>query len=338
MKIRAFAANSIGDKLNPFEYDSKTLKNDEVEMDVQYCGICHSDLHMLYNDWNITRYPFVPGHEIIGKISEVGEEVINLQKDQIVGIGWKSRSCQKCEQCLTGYHNLCSFGEDVIVGRYGGFADRVHCQDVWAIPIPQNMNPKTAGPLFCGGITVFTPMYQNNIKATDHIGVVGIGGLGHMALKFLRAWGCEITAFSTNPEKEKEARDFGAHHFVSTLDNDSIKLMQNRFRMILVTSFADLDWNGYVNMLKPGGNLHIVGAVGPIQKLEVFPLISGQKSISGSPIGNPSMISNMLEFCSRHNIEPMVEEYHMSEVNQALDRLKSGKARYRIVLKNDLKP
>ncbi len=338
MKIKAFAANSIGEKLNYFEYKRDSLKSDEIEVDVQYCGVCHSDLHMLNNDWLITQYPFVPGHEIIGKISQIGDDVANLQTGQIVGIGWKSRSCQKCEQCMTGYHNLCLLGEDVIVGRYGGFANKVHCQDVWAIPIPQNMNPKIAGPLFCGGITVFTPLYQNNIKATDHVGVVGIGGLGHMALKFLKSWGCEITAFSTNYQKEKEARGFGAHHFVNTSDRESLKLMQNRFKMILVTAFADLDWNSYVNMLKPGGNLHIVGAVGAIKALDVFPLISGQRSISGSPIGNPTMITNMLEFCNRHNIEPMVEEYPMSDVNQAFERLKSGKTRYRIVLKNDFNP
>lgn len=337
MRIRAFAAKDAGEKLNYFEYNRDSLNNDEIEIDVQYCGICHSDLHMLNNDWKITQYPFVPGHEIIGKISQVGSHVRNLHVGQSVGIGWKSRSCLTCEQCMTGYHNRCLFGEDVIVGRYGGFADKVHCQDIWAIPLPKNMNLKTAGPLFCGGITVFTPIYQNNIKATDHVGVIGIGGLGHMALKFLKSWGCEVTAFSTSPQKEKEAREFGAHHFVNTTDSDSLKSLENRFNMILVTSNVDLDWNGYVNALKPGGNLHIVGAAGAMKTLDVFPLISGQKSISGSPIGNPSMISKMLEFCYRHNIEPMIEEYPMSEINQAFDRLKSGKARYRIVLNNDFK-
>ena len=336
MKIQAYASDQIGGKLEYFEYDKNSLKDDEVEIDVQYCGICHSDLHMLNNDWGITQYPFVPGHEIIGKISSKGKTVQHLDIGQTVGIGWRSRSCLICDQCMTGYHNRCLNGEDVIVGRYGGFANKVHSQNIWAIPIPSGVDPKTTGPLFCGGITVFSPIIQNNIKATDHVAVVGIGGLGHMALKFLKAWGCEITAFSTNPEKEKEARNFGAHHFLSSSDPSTLKMIENRFDMVLVTSNGDLDWNGYINTVKPGGKIHVVGAVDPL-KMDVFPLISGEKSIGGSPIGSPAVIAEMLNFCKRHNITPVTEEFSLSKVNEALDHLKSGKARYRIVLKNDFK-
>jgi len=333
MTIQAYAAHKANGKLESFEYELDSLKPDEVDVDVEYCGICHSDLHMLKNEWGITQYPFVPGHEIIGKVSAIGDMVSHLEVGQYVGVGWRARSCLICDQCLSGHHNRCLKGEDVIVGRYGGFADKVRCQAVWAFPLPKNINIKTAGPLFCGGITVFNPIIQNNIKATDHVAVVGIGGLGHMALKFLNSWGCEVTVFSTNPEKEKEARQFGAHNFLNSL---TLRSSANIFDMVLVTTNVDLDWDLYINMLRPGGKLHIVGAA-PQIKATVSPLVSGERSIGGSPIGGPATINMMLDFCNRHAIEPVIEEFPISRVNEALSHLESGKARYRIVLRNDLK-
>jgi len=335
MKIHAYAAHKAGDQLQPFDYTVDALKPDEVEIDIEYCGICHSDLSMLNNDWGITHYPFVPGHEIIGKISAVGNMVKHLNIGQYVGLGWRARSCLICDQCISGHHNRCTNGEDVIVGRYGGYANKVRCQALWAFPLPKNIDMKTAGPLFCGGITVFNPLIQNNIKSTSHVAVIGIGGLGHLALKFLNAWGCEVTAFSTNPNKEKEIRQFGAHHFINSNDKKAIESSANKFDMVLVTSNVELDWNAYINTIKPGGKLHIVGAA-PSVKVDVFSLISGEKSISGSPIGSPSTIKMMLDFCNRHSIAPLVEEYQLSRVNEAIERLKEGKARYRIVLKNNL--
>ena len=336
MNIQAYAAHHAGGKLESFTYNVDSLKSDEVEVDIEYCGICHSDLSMLNNDWGITQYPFVPGHEIIGKISAIGNNVNHLKIGQYVGIGWRSRSCLICDQCLTGYHNRCVNGEDVIVGRFGGYANKVRCQAIWAFPLPENLDIKSAGPLFCGGITVFNPIIQNNIKPIHHVGVVGIGGLGHLALKFLNAWGCEVTAFSTNPNKEEETRRFGAHNFLNTNDPTVIETSKNKFDMVLVTSNVDLDWNAYINTLRPGGKLHIVGAA-PSVKADVFSLISGEKSIGGSPIGSPATITAMLDFCNRHSISPVIEEFPLSKVNDAIEHLKEGKARYRIVLKNDLK-
>ncbi|MBA3750042.1 MAG: NAD(P)-dependent alcohol dehydrogenase [Nitrosopumilus sp.] len=332
--IHAYASHKQDGKLEPFEYELGSLKPDEVEIDVEYCGICHSDLHMLKNEWGITQYPFVPGHEIVGKVSAVGEMVKHLKIGQYVGLGWRSRSCLVCDQCLSGNHNLCFKGEDVIVERHGGFANKVRCQAVWAFLLPDNINVKTAGPLFCGGITVFNPIIQNNINATDHVAVVGIGGLGHMAIKFLNAWGCEVTAFSTNYEKEKETRKFGAHNFLNTRDTDTLKSATNRFDMVLVTSNVDIDWDAYINTLRPGGKLHIVGAASQL-KTTIFPLISSEKSIGGSPTGGPATIYKMLDFCNRHEIEPVIEEFPLSKVNEAMAHLEAGKARYRIVLRND---
>ncbi len=335
MTIQAYASPKLGDKLERFEYEVGSLKPDEIEINVEYCGICHSDLHMLKNEWGITHYPLVPGHEIVGKVSAIGDMVKHLKVGQYVGLGWNARSCLMCDQCLSGHHNRCLSGEDVIVGRHGGFADKVRCQGLWAFPLPSNLNIKTAGPLFCGGITVFNPIIQNNINSTSDVAVVGIGGLGHMALKFLNAWGCEVTAISTNPDKEREAREFGANHFLNSKNHGSLETSANRFDMVLVTSNAELDWDAYINTLRPGGKLHIVGAASQV-KATVSSLISNEKSIGGSPTGSPSTIVKMLNFCKRHNIEPVTEEFPLSKVNEAMAHLESGKARYRIVLRNDI--
>ena len=334
MNIQAYAAHEPRGKLESFHYELGALKPDEVELDIEYCGICHSDLSMLKNDWGLTRYPFVPGHEIIGKVASIGNMVNHLKVGQYVGLGWRARSCLVCDQCLSGYHNRCLKGEDVIIGRHGGYADKTRCQALFAFPLPNNINIKTAGPLFCGGITVFNPIIQNNIKPTDHVAVVGIGGLGHMAIKLLDAWGCEVTAISTNPEKEREAQEFGADQFINSKISDALKPYTNNFDMVLVTANVDLDWDSYIGTLRPGGKLHIVGAASQL-KATVFPLISGEKSMGASPGGSPAEILKMLDFCSRHGIEPIIEEFPLCRVNDAMARLESGKARYRIVLRND---
>src|ERR671911_2626511 len=264
MKIQAYAAQQAGGKLQSFDYNVDSLKSDEVEVDVEYCGICYSDLSMLNNDWGITQYPLVPGHEIVGKVSAIGNMVKHLRIGQYVGIGWRARSCLICDQCMSGHHNRCANGEDVIVGRYGGYANKVRCQAAWAFPLPKNIDIKSAGPLFCGGITVFNPIIQNNIKSTDHVAVVGIGGLGHMAIKFLNSWGCEVTAISTNPQKEKEAIEFGADHFINTTGADALKPYSNRFDMVMVTANVDLNWDSYIKTLRSGGRLHIVGAASQV--------------------------------------------------------------------------
>jgi uncharacterized zinc-type alcohol dehydrogenase-like protein len=335
MTIKAYAAQTAGGKLEPFEYDPGELAVDQVEINISSCGICHSDLSMLSNDWEMTEYPFVPGHEIVGKIGAVGERVTHLKPGQTVGLGWFSQSCMTCSECMSGNHNLCPTAEGVIVGRHGGFANKVRAHEGWVTPLPEGINVATAGPLFCGGITVFNPIIQNNIRPTDHVGVVGIGGLGHMALRFLKAWGCEVTAFSTSPDKEAEARELGAHHFVNSRDSDALANLANSFDMILVAVNVELDWDGYISTLRPQGKLHIVGAA-PSVSAAVFPLILGQKSIGGSPLGSPAMTATMLEFSARHGIEPVTETFPMSEVNDALEKLRSGKPRYRLVLENDL--
>lgn len=332
--IHAYAAHEPNGELKPFEYEPGPLGDEEVEIQVEYCGICHSDLSMLNNEWGMSQYPLVPGHEVVGTIADFGRSVTKFQVGQRVGLGWYSRSCMTCEWCMSGNHNLCLTAEGTIVGRYGGFADKVRAHQGWVVPLPTGLDPATAGPLFCGGITVFNPIVQLNIKPTDRVGVIGIGGLGHMALRFLHAWGCDVTAFSTSPDKEAEARELGANHFVNSRDPQALKPIANSFDVILSTVNADLDWETYIAALRPKGRLHFVGVAPSPVSSQFFPLIVGQKSISGSPLGSPATVAQMLDFAVRHRVEPVTETFPFEQVNDAMEKLRSGKPRYRLVLKH----
>ncbi len=333
--IRAYVAKEAGAALEPFEYEVGELGPEEVELEVLSCGICHSDLSMLDNQWQMTQFPLVPGHEAIGKISALGERVSHLHVGQRVGLGWYSASCMHCPQCLAGDHNLCGDGESTIVGRHGAFADRVRCHWSWAIPLPDDLDIASAGPLFCGGITVFNPIVQFDVQPTDRVGVVGIGGLGHLGLQFLGKWGCHVTAFTSTEAKGEEARKFGAHAVVNSRDDAALEKAAGSLDFLLVTVNVPLKWDLYLNALGPRGRFHVVGAVPEPIPAPAFSLIMAQRSISGSPMGSPATTRKMLEFCCRHGIQPQIETYPMSQVNEALAHLRAGKARYRIVLEND---
>jgi uncharacterized zinc-type alcohol dehydrogenase-like protein len=334
--IRAYAATAAGAKLELFEYDAGPLAVGQVEIDVETCGICHSDLSMLDNEWGFTAYPFVPGHEVTGKVAAVGDRVTRVKVGDTVGLGWFAGSCMTCPQCMGGNHNLCLTNEATIIGRHGGFADKVRCSEAWAIPLPADLDATKAGPLFCGGITVFNPIEQFGVKPTDRVGVIGIGGLGHFALQFLNKWGCEVTAFTSTGAKAEEARRMGAHNVVNSRNAAELEAVAGSLDFILSTVNVDLEWDKYLNALGPKGRLHTVGAVPSPIPAPAFGLIMHQKSISGSPLGSPAATARMLEFCARHGIEAVTEDFPLSEVNEALDHLRAGKARYRIVLENDL--
>lgn len=334
-KIRAFAATSADKPLSGYEYDPGALGAEDVEIAVQYCGICHSDLSMIENAWQMSSYPFVPGHEVAGEVTAVGSSVTSVKPGDRVGLGWYSKSCMTCNACLSGDHNLCASGEATIVGRNGGFAERVRCHWSWAVPLPEALDSKSAGPLFCGGITVFNPIVQFDIKPTDRVGVVGVGGLGHMAIQFLSRWGCHVTAFTSSKGKADEARAFGAHEIVDSRDDKALESAAGSQDFVLVTANVTLNWPLYINTLRPKGRLHFVGAVLEPVPVSVFPLLVAQRSVSASPLGSPATTRQMLEFCTRHSIEPQIEVFPMSKVNEALKHLEAGKARYRIVLEND---
>ncbi|USE34789.1 NAD(P)-dependent alcohol dehydrogenase [Endozoicomonas sp. SCSIO W0465] len=329
--IQAYAATSAGTALQPFEYDPGELAPDEVEIDVHGCGICHSDLSVWRNEWGISTFPFVGGHEVAGTISARGEQVAHLNIGDRVGLGWHSGYCNHCFQCLSGDHNLCTQSTASIIDHFGGFANKVRAQQTSVIQIPNALALGEVGPLLCGGITVFNPLVQFNIKPTAHIGVIGIGGLGHLALQFASAWGCEVTAL-TSEAKMDEARHMGAHHCINSRDPGAIQTMAGTFDLVMSTVNVEMDWNEVIATLKPKGRLHILGAVTAPFTVSIMPFIFHQLFLSGSPVGSPATLSAMMEFAARHHILPVTEHFDLARINDAFEHLESGKARYRIVL------
>ena len=331
----AYAAKTARGPLEPFSFTPGELGPEEVEIKVEYCGLCHSDLSMLDNDWGMSNYPFVPGHEVTGTVAALGTEAKGLKIGQRVGLGWWAHSCLSCHECLSGDHHLCPTVQGTIFGRHGGFADRVRAQWTWVRPIPEALDLAKAGPLLCGGVTVFAPFLIHNVPSTARVGIIGIGGLGHMALQFANKWGCEVHAFTTSDSKEAEAKKLGAHFVHNTKQDGALKKIARSLDLIISTINAPQDIGGLLDTLKPMGQLHIVGAVLKPLEVPAFSLILGQKSVSGSPAGSPTALDDMLQFSARHSIAPITETFPMSKVNDALDRLRSGKARYRVVLVND---
>lgn len=330
--VKAWAAKGPKQKLERYEYDPGALGPEEVEIEVENCGICHSDLSIINNDWGISAYPAVPGHEVIGKVVAMGAQAKGVKVGQAVGVGWGAASCMHCHQCRSGDQNLCAENVPTIVGHHGGFADRLRVQWPWAIPLPQGLDTSDAGPLLCGGTTVFDPLHVFGIKPTDRIGVVGIGGLGHMALKFANAWGCEVTALTSTDGKANEAKSFGAHHVVNSRKEGDIRKIAGTLDLLLVTVNVPLDWTAMIGTLRPKGRMHVVGAVLEPIPISSMDIIMTQRSISGSPNGSPVTMATMLDFAARHRISPQTEHFPMSKVNEALAHLEAGKARYRIVL------
>ncbi|UNK48136.1 NAD(P)-dependent alcohol dehydrogenase [Lysobacter sp. S4-A87] len=330
--VKAWAAQGPGQSLALQDLNLGPLGAEEVEVDVEYCGICHSDLSMLDNEWGMSQYPLVPGHEAIGRISAVGSHAKGLKVGQRVGVGWTAETCMHCRQCLSGDQNLCASVRPTIGGHHGAFAQKVRAHWAWAIPVPDGLDVASAGPLLCGGITVFKPFLAYDIKPTMRVGVVGVGGLGHMAIKFATAWGCDVTAFTSTAAKADEAHGFGAHHVVASRDSAAINAVAGSLDLLLVTVNVPMDWDAMVGTLAPKGRMHVVGAVLEPIPVAAFSLIMKQREISGSPTGSPVDIASLLAFAARHDIRPQVEMFPMSKVNEALEHLRAGKARYRIVL------
>ncbi len=329
VSITVWQALEAGGRLEQAQRPLLEPAADELVLEVLHCGLCHSDLSMLDNEWGMSSYPLVPGHEVVGRVVQVGSGVNPGLIGQLRGLGWISGSCSHCPQCLGGTGNLCPSLEATIVGRQGGFASHVTARQDWTIPLPDGMDPAAAGPLFCGGITVFAPLLDEAVSPTAHVAVIGIGGLGHMALQFARAWGCEVTALTTNLSKAEEARGFGAHQ-VEALEQ--LGNLGGRFDLVINTVNHALPWGDVMASLAPRGRLHQLGAVlDPIQ-VGAFDLIAARRSITGSPTSSPASLLKMVDFCVRHNIRPAVEHLPMHRINDAIARLRQGDVRYRFVL------
>jgi uncharacterized zinc-type alcohol dehydrogenase-like protein len=333
-RIQGLAAHAAGAEVLPYHYDPGTLGPHEVEIAITHCGICHSDLHLISNDWGVSQYPFIPGHEIIGTVAAVGDAVRLLAVDQRVGLGWQSNSCGECEWCSKGLENLCPASEGTCVHRNGGYADRVRANARFVIPIPDALKSEVAAPLLCGGITVYNPLRAHGINPSSRVGIVGIGGLGHIAIQFARVFGAEVTAFSTSANKEEEARALGAHHFVNSRESKALKEVAGTLDLVLTTVNADQDWGIYIQALRPTGTLCFVGVPPSPVSVHAFPLISGHKTITGRNTGSPWQLKEMLDVAARHGVKAQVELFPMAKANDAIDKVKKNKVRYRAVLAN----
>lgn len=330
--VTAYRSNEPGARLERYQYELPDLEPGEVDIDIDSCGLCYSDVSMIDNDWGFTPYPITPGHEIIGRIRAVGSAVSHVGVGDVVGLGWNAAYCGTCRQCIAGDQNLCPGAQSTFIGRPGGYADIVRAEAAAVLPIPAGVDPRTAGPLMCGGVTVFTPFLEYSILPTARVGVIGLGGLGHMAVKLAHAWGCEVTAFTSTDSKAAAAKELGAHDVLDSRDGQAIASARDSFDLLLSTVNVPLDWNGYLGTLRRQGRLHVLGAVPAPLDIANTELMMANRSVSSSPSGSPTTALTMLDFAARHDIAPVCETYSFDQVNEALDRLRSGEARFRVVL------
>lgn len=333
-EIRGYATHASGAELLSYRYDAAELAADDVEIRISHCGVCRSDLHLMDNDWQISKFPFVPGHEIVGSVAAVGERVRNLQPGTRVGVGWQAGSCGWCEWCRRGQENLCPQAQPTCVHRHGGFADAIRVPARFVIPIPPALESENAAPLLCAGITVYTPLRAHGVSPASRVGIIGIGGLGHLALQFARVFGAEVTAFSTSPAKEAEAKALGAHHFCNTRESKAMKALAASFDLILSTVHADQDWPAFLAALRPRGLLCLVGAPQRPLQIPAAMLVLPAKTITGSNTGSPLEIAEMLDVAARHNVKTQTERFPMARVNEAVAKVRKGAIRYRAVLAN----
>ena len=333
MQVQSYAAAAAKETLKPWQFDLPALGPNEVDVRVTHCGICHTDVAMVDNDWGFSQYPFVPGHEIAGVVEAVGSAVHRLKPGQRVAVGALCGSCMECEWCEGGAQHVCAqVAGTVMAGHKGGFASVVRVNNwQFAHPLPEAIASEHAGPLLCAGTTVFTPLLRH-VRPTDRVAVVGIGGLGHLAVQYLAKWGCEVTAISSTHAKDEQAHGFGARHFLATRNTDELQKATARFDFILSTVTADMPWDLYLQALRPKGKLCIVGIPDKALSFSPWSVIGGEKSVVGGQPGSIDETEAMLAFTALHGIKPMIETFPMAEANRALDHTRQGKARYRAVL------
>ena len=329
--VEAFAAMKAGGPLESWGFEVGALGQDEVDIEVTHCGVCHTDLHLMDNDFGITAYPFVPGHEAVGVVKAIGSGVTHLTPGQRVGVGWQRGTCGECEWCGDGLQNLCATSRPTCLAGFGGFAKSLRVDSYFGIPVPDELDSASAAPMLCAGITVYSPL-RRYVRPGSRVGIVGVGGLGHLGIQFARAMGVEVTAISTTEDKAAEARQFGAHHFAASTDPQQMKKLAGSLDLLLSTATANLDWSAYLAMLRPNGVFCMLGApAGPVV-LPVLQMIFGQYTFAASVIGPPSEIEEMFRFAALNNIRTAVEVVPMDQVNGAMVKVRSNKARYRMVL------
>lgn len=333
MKIQGFAAYSARRALEPFSYEAPKLKDYELLIKISHSGLCYTDLYMIDNDWRRSTYPLLPGHEVVGTVLKKGP-LAKTALGERVGVSWVKSSCLVCPLCLQGETNICPTKISAYNnGSYGGFADYMIADSRFVYPIPDGLDSALAAPLLCAGATMYTPFRRFGITAAHHIAILGIGGLGHLGLQFARAFGCETTAISSSPSKEKEAKKFGADHFFSldTLPDTPL------FDFLLCTADFALDINQLLSLLQPNGTLIFVSRPSKGAALDFSYLVSTQRKIVGSNNANRFYMNEMLAFAARQKVAPQIEKMPLSEINQAIERLRANRVRYRIVLENPIR-
>lgn len=333
MMIPAYAAMEPKAALQPFSYAAPELGANDVELEVSHCGLCYSDIHLIDDDWKKSRYPLVPGHEVIGRVQRRGAEVAHLHVGQRVGVGWQHSACLSCELCVSGHENLCPMQVATCVGHHGGLAQRMIADARFALAIPDALDSAAAAPLLCGGVTVYSPMRRYGINGTSRVGVIGIGGLGHMAIAILKAMGAEIVAFSSSPDKRPQALRMGAHHYVGSTDVREIRKLGGRLDLILSTVHARLDWVTYLQALRPNGVLCLLGGGTGMVSVSQQALL-GQRSLTTGEIGSRAAIAEVLAFAARHALAPEIEIAPMHDSQVQIERLRKNQVRYRAVLEN----
>lgn len=334
-QVSGYAAMALGQPLEPLTYPAPGLGEHDVRVSVSHCGLCFTDIHAIDDYYGITTFPFVPGHEIVGYVEARGRKVSGLEEGDRVGIGWQGRSCMRCEWCAQGEDQLCQdIAEMGTWERHGGFASSVTVDSRFAYPLPAAMAPAVAAVLMCAGLSVYSPLRTYAAESGQRVGIFGVGGLGHLAIQFAHALGCEVTALSSSPAKEQEAVAFGADHFVVTGDRARMRPIDYALDLVLCTAHGELDWEELLMTLRKRGRLVLVGF--PDLSTNSTDVVAHELSITGSFLGNRATMREMLSFAEAQGVAPRVEQMAMTEVNDAIRRLKENRAHYRIVLNNDI--
>lgn len=337
---KAYSTTSASVPLSETTIDRRAPAATDVQIQILYCGVCHSDLHFARNEWNFTQYPAVPGHEIIGRVTSVGSGVKKFKVGETVGVGCLVDSCRTCPDCRKGEEQFCNGmvmtygGMEKQLNRptLGGYAQSIVVTEDFVLRIPANLNPAATAPLLCAGITTYSPMRHWKVGPGQKVGIVGLGGLGHMAVKFARAFGAHVVLFTTSPGKTADALRLGAHEVVVSKDEAQMAAHAGSFDFILDAVSATHDLNAYLNLLKRDGNLVLVGAPEKPLPVAAFPLLFRRRSLSGSLIGGLPETQEMLDFCGKHNITSDIEMIRMDQINDAYERMLKSDVKYRFVI------
>ncbi|RTQ51708.1 NAD(P)-dependent alcohol dehydrogenase [Hymenobacter gummosus] len=340
IQTKGYAAQTPSADLTPWTFERRDVGPHDVQIDILFCGVCHSDLHQIRNEWFPGIFPMVPGHEIVGRISRVGDHVKKFQVGQLAGVGCMVDSCQVCYNCKAGEEQYCVEGNTQTynnLGRdgqptYGGYSTTIVVREEFVVNVPEKLDLAAVAPLLCAGITTYSPLKYWKVGPGHKLAVVGLGGLGHMGVKWGVAFGAEVTVLSTSPAKEADAKALGAHHFVVTKDEEQLKAVQASFDFILDTVAADHDIPLYLSLLKTNGTHILVGAPPKPLEIPAFALIPGRKSVSGSTIGGIAETQEMLDFAAEHNIVSDIELINIQDIEQAYERMVKGDVRYRFVI------